>query len=620
MRSTLHLFSLLACLLYPRVAVTQNTESFGFEARSAELTVKPETLWAAQALSPRGLENLSAATRLLSYVRFFHPSDQAVGVTDWDRLAIELLERAEPATDEPDLAKRLTDALAPIAPTLQIWAGAPQQAPPVASPPAEATVFASWRHFGAGRIGSRLPGNVYSSRIERSAIASGQSKPFGMYAIKTLGGGVSCRLPVMVYADSEGTLPHGKTPDEWGNDHGKPKLTAFNRSTRLAGVALGWGVFQHFYPYFDVVDTDWDSALAPALKKAAEDPDEISYLQTLWEMTAQLNDGHANVSNSALGATTFLPLSLQWAGAELVVVGTHKSAGDSVKRGDVVVSIDGKSADECYRLASKWISAATDGWQRRQSINRIMIDLPTADPVSVTLRRSDSMTYSIALARVKEWPANTTTRRPDNGVELAPGIVYFNLDRATIAELNRVMAKLERARGIVFDLRGYPGQAGTELMRHLIDVPATSAVWIVPVVTLPDQERVKWSELERWALAPKSPRLLGKIVFLSGGGAISYAESIMGIVESYKFGEIVGSTTAGTNGNVNLFTLPGGFLVSFTGMIVLKHDGSRHHGVGIAPTVPVVPTAAGIAAGKDEVLEKAVEVLRAKLVTIDRSP
>ncbi|MCH9023001.1 MAG: hypothetical protein IID32_09580, partial [Planctomycetes bacterium] len=137
--------------------------------------------------------------------------------------------------------------------------------------------------------------------------------------------------------------------------------------------------------------------------------------------------------------------------------------------------------------------------------------------------------------------------RPDNGAELAPGIVYFNLDRATIAELNRVMAKLERARGIIFDLRGYPGQAGIELMQHLIDVPATSAVWIVPVVTLPDQARVKWSELERWALAPKSPRLMGKIVFLTGGGAISYAESIMGIVESYKFGEIVGSTTAGTN-------------------------------------------------------------------------
>jgi C-terminal processing protease CtpA/Prc len=87
----------------------------------------------------------------------------------------------------------------------------------------------------------------------------------------------------------------------------------------------------------------------------------------------------------------------------------------------------------------------------------------------------------------------------------------------------------------------------------------------------------------------------------------------LGIVEHYKFGDIVGSTTAGTNGNINPFTLPGGYIVSWTGMKVLKHDGSRHHGVGIVPTVPVVPTPAGIAAGKDEVLEKAVEVLQAKL-------
>lgn len=46
------------------------------------------------------------------------------------------------------------------------------------------------------------------------------------------------------------------------------------------------------------------------------------------------------------------------------------------------------------------------------------------------------------------------------------------------------------------------------------------------------------------------------------------------------------------------------------GVKVLKHDGSQHHGIGIAPTVPIEPTAQGIAEGRDEVLEKAVEVLK----------
>ena len=44
-------------------------------------------------------------------------------------------------------------------------------------------------------------------------------------------------------------------------------------------------------------------------------------------------------------------------------------------------------------------------------------------------------------------------------------------------------------------------------------------------------------------------------------------------------------------------------------MKVLKHDGSRHHGVGIQPTVPAARTIRGITEGRDEVLDRAVAVV-----------
>ena len=81
------------------------------------------------------------------------------------------------------------------------------------------------------------------------------------------------------------------------------------------------------------------------------------------------------------------------------------------------------------------------------------------------------------------------------------------------------------------------------------------------------------------------------------------------MVEHYRLAELVGEPTAGTNGNINVNHLPGGYTVVFTGMKVLKHDGSRHHGAGILPTVPVLPTVAGIRAGRDEQLEEAIEVV-----------
>ena len=45
-------------------------------------------------------------------------------------------------------------------------------------------------------------------------------------------------------------------------------------------------------------------------------------------------------------------------------------------------------------------------------------------------------------------------------------------------------------------------------------------------------------------------------------------------------------------------------------MKVLKHDGSRHHGVGIQPTVPVAKTIQGIREGRDEQLDRALSLLK----------
>ncbi len=45
-------------------------------------------------------------------------------------------------------------------------------------------------------------------------------------------------------------------------------------------------------------------------------------------------------------------------------------------------------------------------------------------------------------------------------------------------------------------------------------------------------------------------------------------------------------------------------------MKTLKRDGSRFHGVGVLPTVPAARTIKGLAAGRDEVLEKALALVR----------
>jgi C-terminal processing protease CtpA/Prc len=204
---------------------------------------------------------------------------------------------------------------------------------------------------------------------------------------------------------------------------------------------------------------------------------------------------------------------------------------------------------------------------------------------------------------------NMTSPRPPQASEIRPGIFYLDLDRIKDEDFHSVLPKLEQARGIIFDLRGYP-KVSPAIISHLIDKPVESARWMKPIITAPDRKGViEYDERGRWMLQPVAPKLKAKMAFITDGRAISYAESYMGIIEAYQLAHIVGETTAGTNGNINPITLPGGYRVIWTGMKVLKHDRSRHHGIGIRPTVPVSRTIRGVAEGRDEQLERAIALV-----------
>lgn len=564
-------------------------------------------------LTDRGLDNLDAAARVLSYVRFFHPSDAAVAQKNWDGFAVRLMEQIEPARDAKELAQRLHDAFERVAPGIELWPGTPDGAPALPPIPAGVEKVAHWEHRGAGVVARRGP-NAYSSRVVKDRIkgAIDDRDHRRRFLVEQLPGGVSLRLQREVYRDKDGSLPRASAPPSNGGEG--PILKAHNRATRLASITLLWGVMQHFYPYFDVVECDWNAALRRALADAALADGEDAHARVLRTLVAQLHDGHGYVSSPRTRAA-MLPIKAIWAGSQVVVIGRDTSVAGDVQVGDVLVSIDGTPIETLYRRCAASISAATEGWRRYVTLHEILAGGDRTGPAVLKLRRLDGSEASVTTEPIPFDRLNIEGERMRlaDGTELAPGIVYMNLVGADEDAWQRAQSALTTAKGIVFDMRGYPAEAARIALQHLRGEVSQSARWCVPVITRPDGEDWEWSESGRWSLEPVEPRIEARLAWLTDASAISYAESIMGIVEAYSLGEIVGSTTAGTNGNVNPFDLPGGYSVSWTGMRVLKHDGSRHHGVGIAPTIPCVPTAAGIAAGKDEVLERAVAALREQI-------
>jgi len=561
-------------------------------------------------LTARGLDNLTAFTRLLGYVRHFHPSDEAAA-TAWDEFAVEGVLAAESGRNTDELAEKLSAIFRRIAPTVRVFpTGKAAPLPSELTAPANISglEIVSWKHRG---FGPDKPQNAtyHSERVRTPFDRTGTSqtstdprKPF----TADLGGGVSCLVPLALFADAKGTLPHAAS-QLTESQAAAVKYSGNDRATRLADVVLAWNVLQHFYPYFDVVQTDWPRALKDAMTSAATDTDEKAFVITLRRMVAQLHDGLGNVFYSGESLAFTVPVIFGWVEGRLVITDVAADSATGLQPGDIVLAIDGKPSVEALAEREALISGATPQWRRYSAMVWLAMGAKDSE-LKLEVQGGDGQTRPVVLRRTVETQSLNETRPPKIS-ELKPGIFYVALDRVKDEDFQAALPQLEKAKGIIFDLRGYPSVSPV-VISHLIDGPVMSARWMIPIITKPDHLNIpEYDTPGRWDLKPIAPRLKAKIAFLTDGRAISYAESYMGIIEAYKLAEIVGEPTAGTNGNVNPFVLPGNYTVVWTGMKVLKHDGSQHHGIGIQPTEPVSRTIKGVRDKRDEQLERAITVV-----------
>src|SRR5262245_21298823 len=208
-----------------------------------------------------------------------------------------------------------------------------------------------------------MRGNPSLYRSERVSAPVSGSAPDGVDAqpeqmfTGDFGAGLTAHVPLKLYADAAGTLPHVPMPGPTA----KSELSGNDRATRLAAVALAWNVFQHFYPYFDVVETDWPRALTTALMSAATDADERAFVITLRRLVAALKDGHGPVRHGkAIDRSGTWPLAWAWVEGKLVIsYALAEASAAGLAPGDIVLAIDGEPIEDAVSRAQELIGSAT---------------------------------------------------------------------------------------------------------------------------------------------------------------------------------------------------------------------------------------------------------------------
>lgn len=387
---------------------------------------------------------------------------------------------------------------------------------------------------------------------------------------------------------------------------------------RLLSLYRYWNIIQHFSPYRNLIEENWNDVLKEFLPKFVNSNEELEYKLNVLALIVRLHDTHANIWGNdltlqAYKGANYAPVNVKFIENQAVVTGFIKTKSDYVtglKKGDIIVSINNKSIDKII-LEKLPITPASNYPTQLRDIARDL--LRTNDSIlDITYKRNGS----ISSLKLKYYsPKNTNVYenyyKSDTCFKLiTPDIAYIYPGSIKNNYLPKIMSEVGKTKGLIIDLRCYPSDFIVFSLGNYLMPEATSFVKFTKssianpgLFTFYNILKVGKSNQDYYK---------GKVIIIVNEITQSQAEYTTMALRVAPNATVIGSTTAGADGNVSGFYLPGGIRTMISGIGVYYPDGKETQRVGIIPDIVVKPTIKGIAQDKDELLEKAIELINKK--------
>jgi carboxyl-terminal processing protease len=382
---------------------------------------------------------------------------------------------------------------------------------------------------------------------------------------------------------------------------------------------------------------DLERLAADAVARLPDVHDDAAFAALLRELVASLRDGHAHVRWPRAETLPFHHWPFTAADtADGVVIAdvlpAWNGAPVEVRRGDVLLAVDGTPLAELVAAAARTTCASTEPARRANALRAVAFG--AADPRRYTVRRADGSEATVvapaaaAHATRAARAASPAVDRPAAGVVRIRVATLAHRDPAAWARtdaagrdallaaeraaLTAAFAQVQDARALVLDVRGNGG--GTDLLgQHVAGclLPADSVYYRL----------ASRGWFGRWP-SPSAHRLpanaaakpfAGQLLVLIDEHVFSAADNLCRCLDDlHPDVTFVGSATGGGSGAPRpCITLAhSGAVVTLCTMRVAGPAGELVEGRGTVPDVPVRPTRAGVLAGRDEVLEAALARVR----------
>lgn len=375
-----------------------------------------------------------------------------------------------------------------------------------------------------------------------------------------------------------------------------------------------WNVIEYYAPYRAVTLHPWNEVLSTYIPLMGVETDGRRFARLYMRLIRELNDGHAYAPVEMLFGQRMLPVWPLQAEGRLFV---GYSGDSALERGDEVLAIDGEPISERLELLREYASRSNEASLRKAL--RFYGLRTRRDTAEVVRRRAGA--YDTLRVATVPYGSVSPLYDPAQFVQppfrlLADSVGYIYAGTFTREHLAEVGQALPRTRALIIDLRTYPMNVDGALIALIGQSLRTESVVVrqalYQTLALPGlfylQEQWLYEGFEEGAERCTQP-YKGRVILLVDEMTQSNPEFQAMAFQSCPQTLTIGSPTSGANGSIVWIPLPGQ-MTSFSGIGALYPDGTQPQTVGVRLDVEVLPTAEGLQAGRDEVLERALELAR----------
>ncbi len=384
---------------------------------------------------------------------------------------------------------------------------------------------------------------------------------------------------------------------------------------RLLALFRYWNMIEYFFPYRYLIEEDWNDILSEFIPKFLAARTQREYTITAGDLICRVHDSHATVTgdqlpSGTLTGTRIAPVRMMHVEGKAVVSGFYNDERDrtcGLLAGDVLLTVDGVPVDSLVRRRLPHTPGSNTAFQMHLVLGEVL--RTNAATITITYERN-GRTGESPVRCVPLWDALSSASGGNREAARLIGedIGYIYAGRYKNSLLPAIMEEFKATRGLIVDLRCYPSDFLVyTLTRYLLPQSVPFVKLTVPSIHTPGVFRF----IRPLTVGARNPECYkGTVAILVNETTMSQAEFTAMALRTAPRAVVVGSTTAAADGDVVPIVLPGGIATRISGLGVYYPDGRETQRVGILPDVVVRPTIKGIREGRDEVLEKAIEVIR----------